>query len=112
MKLLVDNNISHRVAVIMNKYFTGCAHVSDYKLEQDTDDTLIWNFAKKNDFTILTKDNDFEAMSRLFGCPPKVIQLICGNKTTSAIIKIIEDNYNTIQQFVDDDVENCLMYLQ
>ena len=50
-------------------------------------------------------------MSRLFGCPPKVIQLICGNKSASGIISILEKSVNINRSF-DDDEENCLMYLQ
>lgn len=75
MKILVDNNISYRIAKMLNKSIDGCKHVSDFGLNEDTSDSTIWDFAKANEFTILTKDNDFEAMSRLFGCPPKV-QLI------------------------------------
>ena len=66
MKLLIDNNISYRVSSSMNKSIEGCKHVSDYKMDKSIEDSAIWNFAKTNGFTILTKDNDFEVMSRLF----------------------------------------------
>ncbi len=74
MKLLIDNNISYRVAVILNRSISDCKHVSDFNLDKNTEDSAIWSFAKKEGYIILSKDNDFEAMNRLFGCPPKVIQ--------------------------------------
>lgn len=111
MKLLIDNNISYRVAVTLNKSILVCKHVSDFSLDANTEDSAIWNFAKKGGYIILTKDNDFEAMSRLFGCPPKVIQMICGNKRTPEIIRILEKNMGVIKLFDGDD-ENCLMFIQ
>lgn len=111
MKLLIDNNISHRVCSLIEKSISGNKHVSDFHLDKNTDDAAIWLFTKNNGFTILAKDNDFEAMSRLYSCPPKVIQLICGNKKTSELIQILEKNAGAIKMF-DSDSENCLMYLQ
>ncbi len=109
--VLVDNNLSYRVAVFLHKAFPGSAHVATYNMDENTEDIAIWNFAKEKGFTILTKDNDFESLSRLFGCPPKVIQLTCGNKTTSQINSILEKSVAVIGGFIEDD-ENCLMYLQ
>ncbi len=111
MKIIVDNNLSNRVAAFLEKTFKGSAHVEKFSLDEDTEDSQIWTFAKQNNFIILTKDNDFEAMSRLFGCPPKVIHLICGNKSTSEIISILINSIKAIRSFIEDD-ENCLMYLQ
>ena len=80
-------------------------------MDADTEDAFIWEYAKKNSFTIITKDNDFEYLSRLYGCPPKVIQLTCGNKTTTEIISILSGSIDTIRNFESDE-ENCLMFLK
>lgn len=111
MKLLIDNNISYRVCFLLVKSIQGSKHVSDFHLDKNTEDSAIWNFAQNNGYTILTKDNDFEALSRLFGCSQKVIQLVCGNKKTSELIKILKKNAEAIKLF-DSDNENCLLYLQ
>ena len=111
MKILVDNNLSYRTAIFLNKTFKGSIHVEKFGLDSDTEDLEIWQFAKENNFTILTKDNDFEAMSRLFGCPPKVIYLTGGNKTTGEIVTILEKNILVIRTFIKDTV-NCLLYLR
>lgn len=80
-------------------------------MDEHTEDIAIWNFAKEKNWAILTKDNDYEALSRLYGCPPKVIQLTCGNKTTTQIMSILEKSQSVIHAFLKDN-ENCLMYLQ
>lgn len=75
-----------------------------------SDDGVIWKHARENGFCILTKDNDFEAKSRLYGCPPKVVQLKCGNRKTSALMAILRSNHAEIEEFLQDTVD-CLMYL-
>lgn len=110
MKILVDNNISPKVISLLDKFSVGSKHVVQLGLDTGTEDGEIWNYAKANEYIVLTKDNDFEAMSRLFCCPPKVIQLTCGNKPTLAIIQILDNNKELILEFMNDN-ENCLLYL-
>src|ERR1035437_3206179 len=111
MKILVDNNISPSVISLNEKFFKNSKHVVELNLDKNTEDAVIWEYAKKNGFVILTKDNDFEAMSRVFGCPPKVIQLICGNKTTNEVLHILWNNHTIIKEFIKDN-ENCLLYIE
>ena len=96
---------------MLTNSFDENKHVSYFHFDKNTEDSKIWKYAKENGYTILTKDNDFEAMSRLFSCPPKVIQLLCGNKKTTEIIRILNKNSDAIKQF-DTDTENCLLFLQ
>ncbi|WP_395080255.1 DUF5615 family PIN-like protein [Gracilimonas sp.] len=72
-------------------------------------DNDIWEFAKKKGMTILTKDNDFDELSQLYGCPPKVIHLLCGNKSIRFISALITRSKNEIVQFVEKDPNNCLL---
>jgi predicted nuclease of predicted toxin-antitoxin system len=109
MALLVDNNLSPRVAELLQLAFPKCSHVASLGMDK-ADDAIVWNHAKNHGFCILTKDNDFEAMSRLYGCPPKVIQLTCGNRKTSEIMSILRSNNQEIDKFLRD-AEDCLMYL-
>lgn len=55
-----------------------------FNLNLDTaEDSFVWQYAKDNDFTIVTKDSDFSELSLLRGFPPKVIWIRIGNCTTS-----------------------------
>lgn len=73
-------------------------------------DAEIWTYAKQNGFTELSKDNDFEAKSRLFGCPPKVVQLKCGNIKTGQLLDILRKNTSALTAFLQDS-EDCLMFI-
>lgn len=39
----------------------------------DSSDREIWEFAKRNHFSIVTQDSDFNDLNLLFGFPPKII---------------------------------------
>ena len=109
MKLLLDNNLSHKLCLPLKQYFE-VNHVRDL-LFAETDDIDIWNYARENNFHILTKDNDFEEWSLLKGCPPKIIHLICGNQTTFYILNLIVSNREVIQNFVNYSPDDCILKL-
>lgn len=109
MKFLVDNNLSPKVAEVLTEFFQSSEHVM--ALEMDTaSDKAIWEHAKDHGFTILSKDNDFEAKSRLFGCPPKVVQLTCGNVKTGQILSILRKHITELEDFLADS-EHCLLII-
>ncbi len=101
MKLLLDENISQRLVEKLKDEFPGSAHVKDFGL-QSADDETIWNLAKGEDFTIVSKDSDFHQRSFLLGPPPKVIWIRRGNSSTLAIEKILRVHVKDIQLFHDD----------
>jgi predicted nuclease of predicted toxin-antitoxin system len=72
MKLLFDQNLSHRLVIELADIFPEAVQVRLLGFDP-SDDEAIWNFAGKNGFTIVTKDTDFLQRSFLFGQPPKVI---------------------------------------
>ena len=107
MKLLFDQNLSFRLARKLEEYFPDSAHVRLLGMDQD-DDELIWEFARENDYIIVTQDADFEALSQLYGFPPKVIWLRCGNTATANIFNLLVTNHELLLAFGDDDLVACL----
>jgi len=89
-------------------HFPGSQHVKD-TLNISADDIDIWNFAKANGFVIITKDNDFDERSQLEGCPPKIIHLICGNKTSLHILNLIIWNREELIKFCESDASTCIL---
>jgi predicted nuclease of predicted toxin-antitoxin system len=108
MKLLVDNNLSFKLVQPLLEIFPGTLHIRNV-LSITTDDLTIWEFAKAEDFIILTKDNDFDERSQLEGCPPKIIHLICGNKTTLHILNLILWHKDEVIRFCETDSGNCIL---
>ena len=103
VKLLFDQNLSHRIVQSLLLLYPGSSHVRLSGLDQ-ADDETIWNFARDNGYVIISKDADFHQRSFLRGFPPKVIWVRCGNSSTSQIEKLLKDNYAAIQDFCDDPV--------
>ncbi len=107
MKLLFDQNLSPKLARYFTSSFDNAQHLQDMHLE-GTDDTSVWEFAKTNEFTIVTKDSDFNNLVAFRGFPPKVIWIRRGNCSTTDINKLIENNLDTIKAFINDEVNGIL----
>lgn len=108
MKLLFDENLSHRLAAILHDVYPGSCHVRDCGLRGDSD-ARIWQFALENGFAIVSKDSDFSQRSRLMGNPPKVIWLRIGNCTTVRAEMVLRNTSARIHAFLVSDEESCLV---
>ncbi len=108
MKFLIDNNLSYKLAGNFSADFPDSAHVRTV-LSVQADDSRIWRYAGRNSYVILTKDNDFDEFTQLYGCPPKVVHLVCGNRTTSFIADLVLAHKKEILDFGTSDPESCLL---
>ncbi len=97
-KYLLDENLSKKLSTKLIPVFNHVKHVSEEGL-LNSFDLEIWNFAKDNGYTIITKDYDFSDLSHLLGCPPKVIKLNCGNKTSTYICNMLIEKKEFINKF-------------
>jgi predicted nuclease of predicted toxin-antitoxin system len=87
MKLLFDQNISFRVIKGINDLFPLAKQVRELRLENYSDRS-IWEFAKKENYSIVTFDSDFFDLNLILGSPPKIIWLRIGNATSEDIIQL------------------------
>ena len=101
MKLRFDQNISYRVAIRLSSDFPDCAQVRQLGLE-DKSDREIWEFAKKNEYSIVTFDADFRDFTTLYGHPPKVIWLRIGNTSTENLIALLHNISVELKTFISD----------
>jgi predicted nuclease of predicted toxin-antitoxin system len=108
MKLLLDENLSDRIVDKIIDLYPDSQHVKTLGLI-NTDDAIIWEFAKMNSFVIISKDSDFHQRSLLYGHPPKFVYLRIGNSPTSKIVQILRDKLSTITQFDSSDTESILV---
>ena len=77
--------------------------------ETETDDGILWEWAKEHGFTIVSKDTDFYQRAIVFGHPPKFIWLRVGNCPTSLIANLLRSRYEIIRQFVESETESLLV---
>jgi predicted nuclease of predicted toxin-antitoxin system len=108
MKLLFDEHISSRTVRALNDLFPEAKHVSFFNLDQESDES-IWQFARKEGFTIITKDDDFHQKSLAFGQPPKVIWIKTRNAKKRELEKFIREKASTIAKFVSEGNESLLI---
>lgn len=58
MKLLLDQNLSPRLAQQLADLYPGSVHVSAVGLDKATDRD-VWQYAHQNELVIVSKDADF-----------------------------------------------------
>ncbi len=101
MKLLFDQNLAPRLVKELEDLFPDSIHVQTAGLATATD-TAIWQYARNEGFTIVTKDADFGDYSALYGHPPKIIWLKLGNCTTDRIAMYLRARSEQIAAFAID----------
>jgi predicted nuclease of predicted toxin-antitoxin system len=101
VKLLFDQNLSPRLAQAFSAEFPGTAHVREVDLERAQDD-LVWSFADRNGFTIVTKDSDFHELGLVRGFPPKVVWIRRGNCSTDEIESILRSSVAQVHRLEGD----------
>ena len=107
MKLLFDENLSHRLAEKLSDLFPRSTHVRLVGLKS-AEDPEVWQLAVADDFVIVSKDSDMHDRSLLFGFPPKVIWIRLGNCSTREVENLIRRELEKITEFVEDDFASFL----
>ncbi len=110
MKLLFDENLSHKLCNMLDDIFPSSVHIKSIGLEKGSDND-IWKYAKENSFAIISKDVDFIDIGISDDAPPKIIWLRSGNTSTSYIAKTLRDNFIKIKNFYNDK-ENYILILK
>jgi len=107
MKLLLDENLSPRIIEQIGISYDEVTQVDALGLRGATD-TTIWNFAKENGYTIVSKDSDFRDRALLYGHPPKVVWLNIGNCKTADVVNILNLSKNIIKTFINNNEDSFL----
>ena len=89
MKLLLDENLSHRLVGPLQIAFPGTSQVTSVGLGS-ADDLEVWRFAREHGFALVTKDDDFLDLAALHGPPPIVIRLALGNSSNAQVLAALQ----------------------
>jgi predicted nuclease of predicted toxin-antitoxin system len=101
MRLLFDENLSHRLVGLLADLFPASVHVRDVGLKA-ADDPAVWEYAKGNGLVIVSKDSDMRQRSFTSGYPPKVIWVRLGNCSTSDVANLLRKRSAAIEAFQQD----------
>jgi predicted nuclease of predicted toxin-antitoxin system len=109
VKFLLDENISRRILPALQQQFPGSTQVALLGMEQ-WDDRQLWEFAKANDFVIVTRDDDFRQLSQVLGFPPKVILLALGNCSNQRVLDALISAEELTRLLIDPDTGLVELY--
>lgn len=98
MKFLFDENLSPRLVELLAADFPDCAHIETLGM-RGVEDIAVWNYARENGYTIVSKDNDFRQRAFLDGPPPKVVWLTVGNAGTDLIASLMRAGAERLHAF-------------
>ena len=102
MKLLFDQNVPRSLISTVEGVFPGSTHVALIDLDKASD-KAIFDFARLEGFTIVSKDSDFRQLSFVHGAPPKVIWLRVGNRSAKELRQIVADCVKLFRRFDQDE---------
>lgn len=102
MKLLFDQNLSHKLVRRLADLFPDSVHVREVGLKE-AGDPVVWAYARDHGLMVVSKDSDFHQRSFLYGYPPKVVWLRLGNCSTADVERVLRTNYEVIKDFHQDE---------
>jgi len=108
VKLLFDENLSYKLAVVLESEYPGSVHVRDIGM-RGADDSKIWDFGRDHGFVVVSKDTDFRERSFMEGSPPKVIWLDVGNAGTTEIADLLKRERVRVESFVGQEDPSLLI---
>lgn len=79
LKYIIDANLPYYFSLWRGDEYQ---HIID--IDPAMRDSTIWNYARKNNLTIVTKDADFSDLVLLSDPPPRVIHIKIGNMKMKA----------------------------
>jgi len=109
LKLLFDQNLSHRLVGLLADLCSDSMHVREAGLHE-AQDLVVWRYARERGLTIVSKDSDFHQLSFAHGSPPKVVWLRVGNGSTAAVAILLRERWETMLRF-DADPEGAFLAL-
>jgi predicted nuclease of predicted toxin-antitoxin system len=100
IRLITDENISWR----LKKSLPDWEILPSNRIKSGTrlTDLMIWQFARSNNYAILTFDEDFSEIQNIYNFPPKIIWLRTGNVSTAEIAILLEKLKSDIISFLSD----------
>jgi len=108
MKLLFNENLSPKLPRLLAGFFPESVHAREVGLLGLSDDA-VWEYARINGFTIVSKDSDFQQRSLLHGPPPKIVWLRIGNCTRDQLVQLITTHERDIHALDTSPLETALV---
>ena len=90
MNLIIDAQLSPYLAVWIEENFAVKTLSASFLGLHLAEDKAIFDYARKTEAIVMTKDEDFVQLLHRFGPPPKIIWVTCGNTSNERIKKLLQ----------------------
>ena len=101
MKLLFDQNLSHKLVHRLREDYPDSLHVRDIGLGS-ADDLTIVKFALAQGFTVVSKDADFLALRFVLGEHVRMVWIRLGNGSTDQVERALRGRRASIEALATD----------
>jgi predicted nuclease of predicted toxin-antitoxin system len=110
LKLLFDHNLSPKLVTRLADIFPESSHVYLLGLAHATDQE-VWVYARKKDYTVVSKDADFVDIAQMLGAPPRLVWVRRGNCSVAEIETMLRKHHAEIALFYEQTQEAVLAIL-
>lgn len=90
MKLLFDENLSHRLVELLADTYPESQHVRQIGM-QSASDRVVLGYAELMEMVLVTKDTDFDDLGILRSDTARILRLDLGNCTTDEVEHVLRD---------------------
>jgi len=97
MKYIVDAQLPPALARYLSSNGEDAIHVLDIDM-MESSDSLIWDYALKEERVIITKDEDFQVRASISTTYPTIIWVRIGNCSKKILISFFKEKWDQIQQ--------------
>ena len=111
MRLLLDENISWRLAAYLRPHCAEVLHVRDIGLDESPD-TSIWRYAQQHGYDVLTKDEDFLRLVLAEGFPPRVVAVQNAQVPVKELAAFLLARLPQLAAFLDEQTEFGMLQLR
>lgn len=92
-KYLIDANLPSKIGVWQTNEFEFVININD-----EWSDTEIWDYARANNLTIISKDADFSHRIINSKPPPRIIHIKIGNLKLKEFARFIEGVWESVDE--------------
>ncbi len=97
-KHIIDVNLPYRFSL-----WAGSEYIHARDIDDEWTDTQIWEYAKDNGLTIVTKDADFSDRLMVSQPPPRVIHVRLGNMKMNELHNALDRVWNDVCELSDQN---------
>ena len=108
IRLLLDENLAESLVRHLAGTYAEVLHVRGLG-HGGAADAAVWELAKRHDAILVSRDEDFRAMSVMYGPPPKVVWLNIGNPRSAVVAQVLRAARERIELLAADDVDAFLV---